>query len=275
MARLRHHVKPLRFPRILKSQISDTTAAIKADRLWKIVQNEKGHDTQILAVLANCQGSIEPGIRLWRRILRLHDLIPNSQVRFFKSNGEEELEGHEKRTKAVLLTGLFFDQSNPSNQRLLIGSHLFTRSEFRNGSKGRAKLTLTPNLYITRHATQRLFQRGYGLTKDGEIDIGEFTSVLILVWGTFYGALRSQHEKYSEEEIVGAKASIYCQGYEFIVKCENILTITLVTLVDAKESTSRNRHLKLARKLGIPEEKMDDYILTAFESSVQDLEDIE
>lgn len=37
-----------------------------------------------------------------------------------------------------------------------------------------------------------------------------------------------------EGEIVGAKASIYCQEYEFIVKCENRLTITLITLVDEK-----------------------------------------
>lgn len=275
MGRLRHHAKPLRFPKILQSQISDTTAAIKADRLWKIVQREKGHDTQILEVLANRHGSIEPGIRLWSRILRLHEVIPDSTVCFFKSNGEQQQEGHDKRTKAVLLTGLFVDQFNHSNQRLLLGSHLFKRSEFRNGSKGDGKLVLTPNLYLTHHAVQRLFQRGYGLTKDGEIDIGEFINILKLVWSAFYEALQSENAKFGAEEIVGVKASIYCQGYEFIVGCESEFTITLITLVDAKKSASRNRHIKLAKDLGISEEKLDDYILSTFESSVQDMEEVE
>ena len=275
MVRIRHHTKPLRFPRILQSQISDTTAALKAERLFKTVSHEKGEDTQILAVLANRHGSIEPGIRLWKRILRLRDLIPDSRVSFLNSNGKEEQEGHEKRTKVVLLTGLFVDQSNQSSQRLLLGSHLFSRSEFRNGSKGRAKLTLTPNLYLTHHAIQRLFQRGYGLTKDGEIDIGELTNILTLVWGTFYEALGNHYGKFGEEEIVGSKASIYCHGYEFIIGCESRLTITLITLVDAKKSASRNRHLKLAKDLGISEEELDDHILTTFKSSFQDIEEIE
>lgn len=265
MARIRHHTKPLKFPKILKSQISDTTAALKAERLFKTVLHEKGKDTEIRAVLASPHGSIKTGIRLWQRILRLSDLIPDSKVRFFSPNGEEQQEGHEKRTKAVLLTGFFVDQSNQSSQRLVLGSHLFTRSEFRNGSKGTGKLILTPILYLTHHATQRLFQRGYGLSDDGQINIVELINILTLVWGTFYEALNSHYSKFSDEEIVGSKASIFCQGFEFVVGCESRSLITLITLMDAKNSDSRNRHLKLAKNLGVSEEELHEHILTSFE----------
>ena len=269
MVRVRHQKKPLNFPKILSSQISDTTAALKAEKLFKTVLHEKGQDTEIRAVLADRHGTLDSGIRLWHRILKLRELIPDSSVRFYDSNGQEHDEGHEKRTKAVLLTGLFVDQTNQSAQRLVLGSHLFKRSEFRNGSKGRGKLILTPMLYLTHHAVQRLFQRGYGMTDDGQVDIGEFTSLLSLVWGTFYEALTENYAKFGEEEIVGSKASIFCQGYEFVVGCESRFSISLITLMDAKRSDSRNRHLRLARNLGISEENLHEHILTSFESSLQ------
>ena len=179
----------------LSCGISDETARIKASRLMnKLVQF---NDTENWFKGVRSLGFHEnaSSTKRWRAILRLPQ-VHKDLIGFWLDRNNQWMERPDaKRTRRVLLVKLYADEivRNTSQGRistgengLFLGGTNFQRSAILHPERVQSRQINEDStiifMKITFHVLQRLFQRGYGLSDEGELSYERLLKCLFEVW---------------------------------------------------------------------------------------------
>lgn len=172
--------------------ISDETARIKAERLMnKLIQfNDAGNWFKSIRFLGFHENA--SGTKRWRTILQL-PLVQKDLIGFWLDRKNREMVRPDaKRTNSVFLVKLYADElvrktaygaKHKEGQGLYLGSTMLQRSAILYPERARSReLTEVSTMVlmkITFHSLQRLFQRGYGLSDDGNISYERLLKCLL------------------------------------------------------------------------------------------------
>jgi hypothetical protein len=226
---------PIRTPTF---EVSDQTAAIKARRLMKALWADTSEES-----LNRREKEIglfsKSNTKRWRAVLRFPLRGKNVNGSWFNKAGEVMEKPDPKKTETVFITMLesgtfpgIIDGVECHVEGLFLVSQKYKRSHVLNPRQnieipGKSECLLQ----ITFHALQRLIQRGFGLSFNGEIDHKVLIMLLFIVWNV---AL----ERHKKQKEFPATFKVEESGATFVVKAESYTTtMTLVTMYSDNKKT--------------------------------------
>lgn len=174
---------------VLNVSISDETAMIKARRF---MDNLKSYSdlgnwaatSQRLGL--NGQGTPK---KAWETILRFNKTRKDSLVYCTDKTGNMAPASNPRKVSFVHVVNLLAsgpaglaDDGSIVEYGLWLANLTFTRSRVLRPRYGDSQPDVASLLKITMHSLQRIFQRGYGLTEDGELDYMHLTRLTVWLW---------------------------------------------------------------------------------------------
>ena len=175
--------------------ISDETARIKASRLMNKLTQYNDADNWFKGVRSLGFHEDASNTKRWRAILRL-PIVQRDLIGFWFDRKKQKMERPDpKRTNTVLLVKLYADelirrtaygQKHSEGRGLYLGGTGFERSAILHPERDQSRESMQEStvifMKITFHSLQRLFQRGYGLSDDGEVSYKRLLTCLYEVW---------------------------------------------------------------------------------------------
>ncbi|MBW3198996.1 hypothetical protein [Marinobacter nauticus] len=201
---------------VLPNAISDGTAALKADRLKREISAWSSRENWI-KILKNAEvrSGISPTKR-WSNIVSADRKQSGLLTHRFDKKGLRTETRDPKKVSRVLAYTLYDgevvtiekDESSSLSEGCFLACAIFNRTRIlnpkRNVSHNAAEDTRAL-LRVTRHALQRLFQRGFGLSHNGNIEYRALLELFVTcreqvgrAWG---GTSPDQHGQLDEIEI--------------------------------------------------------------------------
>lgn len=167
---------------VLESPISDQTAMIKAKRF---MDSLKGH-SDVFQWFRDTAGlgfnGVSTPTNRWKTVLNFHQTQKEAKVFSMDSKGEPMAPGKQKNASMVILIRLAHEKRRLSFDGLQLIMVFFKRSKVLRPRGPALGLDVRTMMEVSLHSLQRFFQRGYGLTKEGELDYLHLTDVLIWIW---------------------------------------------------------------------------------------------
>lgn len=215
--------------------ISDHTAALKARRLMaelkEYASSENWAKTNASLGLA---GNIS-NTRRWRKILNMPRSRKDISGAWFDHKGNMMERPDPKKTAEVLVrilaaTSPSGNGDSAQDRELYLGTMKFRRNEIlRPGRLDEQLGGAYKALRVSFHALQRMIQRGYGLSKDGELRYRALLDCLASVWEDAY-------QRFEIETSFPAEYRVEQEGAVFVVKVDNASTeMDLVTMLPPKK----------------------------------------
>ncbi len=224
--------------------ISDSTAAIKADRLKREISAWSSRENWVkLLKNAEVRSEISPTKR-WRNIVSADRKQSGLLTHRFDKKGLRTETRDPKKVSRVLAYTLYDgevlaiekDESSSLSEGCFLACAIFNRTRILNPKRDvshNAAEDTRALLRVTRHALQRLFQRGFGLSHNGNIEYGALIELFVTcreqvakAWG---GGNSNQHGQLDEIEIP-------LKTVRLVVKRDDNDDVpTLVTIEPAKE----------------------------------------
>lgn len=206
--------------RILDCPISDETAMIKAKRYMEQLK-EYGSESNWYAVSKQYGLDINSTpSKQWKAILRLANTRKDARYLCFDAKGVQVAPTAKKKIRMVTSLNLASDEYFEGVHLIYLRWH---RSLTLRPRLDTPPFDAVPILKITLHSLQRIFQRGYGITKDGELDYLHLTDVLIDV---FAEAFEEKTNGNADNKIIVDIDSARC-----VVVCEELPPASPMTLV--------------------------------------------
>ena len=216
--------------------ISDQTAALKAGRLMQELKDYASPQNWLhsLGELGFREGISDT--RRWRKILRLPQTRKDVIAACLDRNGNVMERPDPKKTAEVmvwLLTASTSDREDPehaSENQLYLSVIGFKRSEVLHPEKIDYMVGAPRRmLKVSFHAVQRMIQRGYGLTKTGDVSYQELLLCLTGIWGVGF-KLRS------EQTTFPATLKAVYEDTIFVIKVDDeVKEMALVTMLPPKK----------------------------------------
>jgi hypothetical protein len=175
--------------------ISDETARIKASRLMNELMLFNDPESWFKGLRSLGFHENASGTKRWRAILRL-PTVQKDLIGFWLDRKKRNMERPDaKRTSCVLLVKLFadelvrttsFGQEHAEERGLYLGCLVLPRSAMIYPERAQSRQSHQEStivfMKITFHSLQRLFQRGYGLSENGEVGYERLLKCLFDVW---------------------------------------------------------------------------------------------
>lgn len=179
----------------LSCGISDETARIKASRLMNKLMQFNDAENWFKSVRSLGFHENASSTKRWRTILRL-PLVQKDLIGYWLDRKKQNMARPDaKRTSSVLLVKLYADElvrktasgeEHKGEQGLYLGGTMFQRSAVLHPERAQSQQSTKEStiifMKITFHSLQRLFQRGYGLSEDGDISYERLLKCLFDVW---------------------------------------------------------------------------------------------
>ncbi|KAA1172794.1 hypothetical protein FWJ25_13350 [Marinobacter salinexigens] len=179
----------------VKCGISDETAKLKASRLMNELMQYNDAENWLKGVSFLGFHEHASYTKRWRAILRL-PIARKDLIGFWFDRKKQKMERPDpKRTNTVLLVKLYadelirktaFGQEYNEGQGLYLGSTVLERSAILHPERSQSEQSIQDStiifMKITFHSLQRLLQRGYGLSDDGEVSYERLLTCLYEVW---------------------------------------------------------------------------------------------
>ena len=179
----------------LSCGISDETAKLKASRLMNKLMHYNDAENWFKGVRSLGFHEDASNTKRWRAILRL-PIVQKDLIGFWFDRQKQKMERPDpKRTHTVLLVKLYADelirtttygQEYSEGQGLYLGGTGFERSAILHPERTQSRESMQEStvifMKITFHSIQRLFQRGYCLSDDGEVSYERLLTCLHEVW---------------------------------------------------------------------------------------------
>lgn len=218
-----------------KYEISDHTAALKTRRL---MQELKGYATAENWISTLRQLGLKAGIsntRRWRRVLKLPYTRKDVIAACLDRNGDLMDQPDPKETAEVMVWLLTAappeDESDDSpNTDLYLSVIGFKRSEVLHPEKAKDPVGAPRTmLKVSFHALQRMIQRGYGLSVEGELSYLELLFCITGIWG-------AANNEMPEKPTHQVSIKVEYKGATFVLKMDTGDTeMTLVTMLSPKK----------------------------------------
>jgi len=175
--------------------ISDETARIKADRLMNKLMQFNDSENWFKSVRSPGFHENASGTKRWRTILRL-PLVQKDLIGFWLDRKNRNMARPDaKRTSSVLLVKLYADElvrkttsgeEHKGEPGLYLGGTMLQRSAILYPDRAQSRHSNEEStivfMKITFHSLQRLFQRGHGISEDGDISYECLLECLFEVW---------------------------------------------------------------------------------------------
>ncbi|WP_166256378.1 hypothetical protein [Marinobacter salicampi] len=228
-------------------EISDHTAAIKARRLMAKLTDYATADNWGRKNVAMGLNNESSPTRRWKTILNMPKLRNDLLGGWFDRHGRPMPKPDPKTTAKVMVWMLastkkrigYMDGDNVfgvvegEDSVLFLAGFIFSRNEIRRPDEmGRQVGTAVVMLQVTFHAIQRMIQRGYALTEDGELGYIDLLNCLAYVYS-------NAKASYEADKSLPATYRVEHEGAVFIVQAKmgrnNEEDMTLVTMLPPKK----------------------------------------
>lgn len=214
--------------------ISDHTAALKARRLMtELKEYASSENWAKTNAELGLNGNIS-NTRRWRKILNMPRSRKDISGSWLDHKGNVMARPDPKKTAEVVVR-ILAANTRPGNQggederQLYLGTMKFRRNEILRPGRLDKQLGGTYKaLRVSFHALQRMVQRGYGLSNDGEIRYRALLDCLASVWEVAY-------QRFEKETSFPAEYRVEHESAVFVVKVDNAGSeMDLVTMLPPK-----------------------------------------
>jgi hypothetical protein len=196
---------------VLDFDISDSTARIKAERFMASLQSYANPDNfRQLNQQFGIRGDRTP-TSVWKSIINIGLKREDVFALLEGRKSESQIPEMNKAIKAVHVFAMI-GENNPEIGLWLIRMS-YKRSKILKPQPGERIGSPSLLIKVTFHSLQRIFQRGYGLTKDGELSQFQLVKILFFVW-------REALQASIEQGISNGKLIVVTPQARFVVAIE-------------------------------------------------------